>query len=843
MAKAKKTSPLRERSSGGLFSSLSPLTQDLLCIGFLYVLTLILFRSIVFNNMAFSTANDTANAVTYAKVGDEIMEKEGVDAIWMPNFFSGMPTFGNVHYIPHDVSYVQKAAVAVLKLFYLNSTWGWFPVYYLFCGLFTFLLLRVWKLSRVAALFGAIVFMMSPYGIGLAAEGHGSKLMALSYLPLVFLLTNVVFERRDILSFGLLSAAIGTLLLTNHMQIVYYIFMVLGFYLLYHIVRDFKENKRLIPTKTLLLAGAIALGLCISSYVYLSVYEYAQYSIRGGGTTGAKGGLTWEYATNWSFHPQEILTFFIPSFFGFSSQYIYNWQGQQIPLPLYWGTMPFNTATVYFGIMPIVLAIVAFIYKRNTKVLFFALMTLLVLMISFGKHFGLFYELLFNTLPFFDKFRAPAMILHLVAFTFAVMGAFGLHFLLEEITKDFNAAKFKKGLYIAFGVIGSILVLGVLMKSSLFELFGFTFVREGETYGAQTAQILQEFKRIRFELLWKDYIKFALLTGAAGGVIILYLTKKISSAVFSTLIIGIAVVDLFIIDAKFIDPKPHRDIEQNLLPTPTISFLKQQEGLFRVFPLGDEYNNGLYGYHGLHSVGGYSPAKLKIYQTLVDSCFYQGSDPGFPLNKNVVNMLNARYLVANGQLPPPYRFVNADEANRLYTFENPGTLARAFFVWDTRLAANDTEVFRTLNNAGFDPGKTAILQSPLNASLGSPDTNATVSVTRYESRKITLKTITATQALLVLSEIYYPAGWSAYIDGVEAAIHRTNYVLRSVVVPPGSHEVEFRFDPLYYELGWTLSNSAWGVVLVCVILGMWRTPSIRKRIGQRTSGKAGETTG
>lgn len=838
MAKTKKTSAHRERTSAGPFSSLSPFTQDLLCIGFLYVLTLILFRGIVFNDMAFSTSGDTANAVTYAKVGDEIMEKEGVDALWMPNFFSGMPTFGNVHYLPHDVSYLQKGVVAVLKLFYLNSKWGWFPVYYLFCGIFTFLLLRVWSLSRVAALFGAIVFMMSPYGIGLAAEGHGSKLMALSYLPLVFLLTNLVFERRDILSFGLLSAAIGTLLLTNHMQIVYYIFMVLGFYLLYHIARDFRENKLLIPKKTLLFAGAIVIGLCISSYIYLSVYEYAQYSIRGGGTTGTKGGLTWDYATNWSFHPEEILTFLIPSFFGFSSNYVHNWQGQQIPLPLYWGTMPFNTSTVYFGIMPIVLAIVALVYKRNKKVLFFGLMTVLVLMISFGKHFGLFYELLFNTLPFFDKFRAPAMILHFVAFTFAVMGAFGLHFLLEELTKDFDAAKFKKGLFVALGVIGGILVLGWMMKSSLFELFGFTFVREGENYGAQTPQILEEFKRIRFEILWKDYIKFTLLTGSAAGAIILYLNKKISPALFSTLVIGILVVDLFIMDAKFIEPKPDRGIEQNLQPTPTISFLKQQQGLFRVFPLGEHYGDGLYGYHGLHSVGGYSPAKLKIYQTLVDSCFYQGPDPTFQLNKSIVDMLNARYVVANGQLPPPYRLVNADEPSKTYTFENPGALQRAFFVWDARAAANDTEVFRTLNSASFDPGRTAILHKPLTESLGVPDSGATVAITRYESRRITLKATTASQGLLVLSEIYYPAGWRAYIDGTETVIHRTNYILRSVIVPSGSHEIEFRFEPVYYEIGWSLSHGAWGIVMVCVLIGLWRTPSIRSRLGQKEGSEA-----
>lgn len=826
MAKAKKAPAHRDQQKPSLFSNLSPLQQDLLCIGLLYLITLILFRGIVFEDKAFSTGGDTMNALTYAKVGDDIKKAEGEDPLWMPNFFSGMPTFGNVHYIPHDVSYVQAAMVTVLKLFYLNGKWSWFPVYYLFCGVFTFLLLRVWNLSRIAALLGAITFMLSPYGIGLAAEGHGSKLMALSYLPLVFLLTHVVFERRDILSFGLLSAAIGTLLLTNHMQIVYYVFIVLGLYLVYHVVRDFKENKLLIPKKTLLFVGALAVGLCISSYIYLSVYEYAQYSIRGGGTEGAKGGLTWDYATNWSFHPQELLTLLIPSFFGFSSQYLYNWQGQLLALPLYWGTMPFNTSSVYIGIVPLLLAIVALIYRRNAKTLFFALLSVVVLLMSFGKHFAIFYELLFTTLPFFNKFRAPAMILHLLAFSVAVLGAFGFQVLMEG--KEFNSAKLKKGLLVTLGVIGGVFVLGLVMRSSLFELFGFTFTREDENFGAQA---MAQLKAIRFEVLWNDMVKFVLLSAAVIGGIIFYLNGRLRIAGLSGLLIGILLVDLFIIDSKFIDPKPHAELEQSFQPDATVQFLKQQPGLFRIFPLGDLYGETAYAYHGLQSVGGYSPAKLKIYQTLVDSCFYRGPDPAFPLNMNVVNMLNAKYLVAQGQLPAD-RFVQrfVDPSGRVFTYENPAALPRAWFVQKALVAGTDSEVFALLNSRDFNPATTAILQKSPAQPIQSPGSDASVTVTEYKSRTIKLQATTSSPALMVLSEIYYPAGWKAFVDGTETEIYRTNSILRSIVVPAGTHEIVFRFDPAMYELGWDLTHAGWAVAAVCILIGLWRTPAVRERL-------------
>jgi hypothetical protein len=812
-------------------SSMSPFKRDLLCIGVLYLVTLVLFRGIIFEDKAFSNAGDTANALTWAKVGDDIKKNEGVDPLWMPNFFSGMPTFGNVHYVPHNVSYLQQIVVTVLDFFYLHRKWSWLIVYYFLSGLFTFMLLRTWKLPHVAALFGALTFMLSPYAIGLAAEGHGSKLMALSYLPLVVLLASLVFERRDVLSFGLFSAAIGTLLLTNHMQIVYYVFITLGVYVFYHIVSDWRQNKLLIPKKAALFIGALAIGVSISAYIYLSVYEYAQFSIRGGGTAGATGGLTWDYATNWSFHPQEMLTFLIPSFFGFSSQYMYTLQGQTQPLPLYWGTMPFNTSTVYFGVVPLLLGMLALIYKRNTKTLFFAILAGVALLMSFGKHFSPLYELLFNVLPFFNKFRAPVMILHLVAFVFAVLSAFGLSFLLEELGKDFNADKLKKGLFSVLGALGVILVLGFLMKSSLVELFGFTFSGPEETYEPKTMQFLKD---IRWEVLWKDYVKLVALAGAAIGAIVLYVNKNITASAFSAIIIGILLIDLFIIDAKYIDPKPRADLE-GMPSNATVEFLKQQPGVFRVFPLGELYQfETSFQYFGLHSVGGYSPAKLKIYQTVVDSCFYSGPDPSFPLNMNVVNMLNAKYLVANGQLPPEkFKLVNTDEAKRLLTYENADALPRAWFVDTISVVQKSEDALQQLNSPGFDPAATAILEKPLNEFIGSPDSAWSVSIAEYKSREIRLKTRTTATGLLVLSEIYYPAGWNAYVDGNPTEIYRTNYILRSVVVPSGSHEVVFKFEPKFYEIGYVVSNAGWVVALGCVVVGLWRMPALRSRLWRR----------
>ena len=811
------------------------MTRDVLCVLFLYIVTLVLFRSIVFENAAFASEGDTAAALSYAHAGNAIKQAEGVDVVWMPYFFSGMPTFGNVAFVPHDVSYAQKVVVAVLHLLYLNSKWSWYVVYYLFCGVFMFLLARTWKLPRIAALFAALTFMLSPYGVGLAAEGHGSKLMALSYLPLVFLLTHLLFERRDLLSFGLLSAAVGTLMLTNHMQIVYYAFMVIGLYLLYHIILDFKQDKLLAAQKTALFLGALVIGFCISSYIYLSVYEYSTFSIRGGGTVGSKGGLAYDYATNWSMNPWELLTLLVPSFFGFSSKYVGTFLGQVQELPLYWGTMPWNTSSVYVGVVPLLLSAVALALRRNRTTIFFAAVSVIVLLMSLGKHFSLFYSLLFNYLPFFNKFRAPSMIMHLITFTAAFLGAYGLAYVLQSTEEkregDFQTAK-KTVLYIAVGFVAF-----PLLAYGLYAAFaGPMFLREGELqeyvqqYGQRGREFIDQIKQFRSDLLWNDYMKFVILTGAAFGAMWLFLQKKIQTGLFSTIILGTLLIDLFILDTKFINPRPSSAVEEHFQPDATIRYLKEQPGLFRVFPLGpDLFMDNSYAYNGLQSIGGYSPAKLKIYQTMIDSCLYRGPDPRFPLNMSIVDMLNARYLIAQGRLPEDrFELVNTDQTKKLLTYRNPHSLPRAFFVSNVVVAQNQSQVFTTLNLASFDPAVTAVLEKSLPHEFTRPDSSF-ANVVEYKSRAISIKAYTSSPSLLVLSEVYYPGGWKAHIDGQETEIFKTNYVLRSVFVPAGQHDIVFTFEPRFYEAGWLLSNGAWFVSVLCILLGLWRVPAVRAR--------------
>ena len=821
--------PQQKKTPGGpsVFESMSPTTIDALCLVFLYAVTVILFRAIIFNNASFEAGGDTAAALSYAHAGIELQKSEGSDVLWMPYFFSGMPTFGNVAFVPRNVNYIQTYAQEIVNLLYLNGRWTWYIVYFLVGGISMFFLVRRQQMSRAAALLAALTFMLSPFAMGLPTEGHGSKLMAVSYLPLVFLLTQMLFEKRSALSFGLLTAALGTLLLTNHMQIVYYEFIILGLYLLFTIVTDVRTDRAGVVTKTGLLVAALLIAFAISSYIYLSVYEYAQFSMRGGGTAGSTGGLAYDYATNWSFSIWEAIVFLIPGFYGIG--------GAQNPY--YWGHVePWNNSNFYVGLIPIILTVFALRYRRTRLAIFMSVVTIVVLLISLGRNLPYIYEAMFAVLPFFNKFRAPLMILHMLPFTLGILGAIGLDAVISIAGDDKEASRLIKPLMIIAGTAAGLWLISLFLKDQLQQsLSAMMFLRDGEAaqlqqqYGARASSAVTQIKAIRFDIFWKDYTKFLFLTAASVGVIALFFRKKFGEFAFTTLVVGIALADLWIIDAKHIEPHPANAAEQTFQMDPTIRYLKEQPGLFRVFPLGQSlFSDNTFAYFGLQSLGGYSPAKLKIYQTMIDSCLYHGPDPSFPLNMAVVNMLNTRYIIAQGRLPEEkFTPVNIDQQKREITYSNPGALPRAFFVRDVVIAHDDHDVFSAMNSASFDPSKTAVLYKDLPQSIAQSD-SPRADLTEFAARRIAFKSHSGGAGLLVLSEIYYPAGWKAFIDGTETEIFRTNYILRSVLVPAGDHEVVFSFDPPLYAIGWTLSNIGWGLAAIFIIVGVFRLPLFRR---------------
>ncbi len=778
--------------------------SDLVAILILYLLTIFLFRGIIFDNAVFSTGGDTVAAQSWSHAGNMLEEKEHTAVLWMPYVFSGMPAFGSLGYVSINIDFLGTFLRFILGLLFFGGTMSWMVQAYFFGGVCTYLFLRSLKLSEAASAIGALIFMFNPIAIGFAEAGHGSKLLALSYLPAVMLAVKKLFDRRSLLMFGLFAAVVGTIFLTNHVQMVYYVFMVAGCYWLWHVLTNVKSDFKLVAKQSGLFWAGIAVGFCIAAFVYLTVYQYSQYSIRGGGEAGVGGGgLAYDYATNWSFHPLEILTFFIPSFFGFQT-------------PYYWGWMPWTETTNYFGVLPIILSIIALVYKRNKTTIFFLLISILVLFMSFGRFFAPFYDLLFNYLPFFNKFRAPVMILVLLPFFTGVLSAYGLTFLLSLHDKDskVDSKKLQKYLLITMGILIAIVAIVALAGNGLFDSLGM-FIKEGDVR-EYDAQQLSQLKEMRLDLLGKDTIKFLIVSAAILGSIIMYIRKAILGKVLIGILGLVFIINIFIIDSRYIDPKPNTESSAVFQPSQTIQFLQRDTTQFRVLPLDQRMlDNNSWMYHQIQNVGGYSPAKLKIYKEFLDSCFYKKA-----LSMSILNMLDIKYLVVPGRLPEEgmFKLVNVDEGQRWLTYENTKVLSRAFFVDSVILLKDKNRIFDMLTDDRFNSGKEAIVEE-LPQDVPQKSDSTSVNVIYHHSQEFSYKVYTRQRALLVFSEVYYPAGWKATIDGNEVPIFKTDYILRSVVVPPGEHIVTMKFDPQVVAATYKISLAAWGFVLLCIVVG------------------------
>jgi hypothetical protein len=828
------------------FDNLSSVKKDIFCMIVLFALLYILFFKIITSNMMFADSGDTASAHSWDKAMEHIKTTEKVDPFWIPYIFSGLPV-ASAMIFPRDLNYAEIILQFIGKPLFFGGEMSWFILHYFLMGVFTYFLARQLKFSHLPSLFAAITMMLNPYAIGLAQSGHGTKMMTLTFVPLVFLLAVSLFQRRNILSLGLLGAATGTMLLNKHPQIAFYGLLLIGIYFLYESILDIKTQPVIVAKKFALFVAAMAIGFAIFTYQYFPTEQYKPYSIRG--------SLTYEYATSWSNHPLEMLTFIHPSFFGFSNSYVTEWQGAEQALPLYWGWMPFVEGPVYVGIIPALLMVFAFIYKRNRLTWFLAIFTVFILFLSFGNHLGVIYNLFFEYVPYFNSLRAPAMILSLVSLTCGLIAAFGVSFIMDlyQRSKEIDLEKFNKKILLWIAIIGAAIVITLVGKSFLQSfLSDFMFSKEGEMqqfvqqYGQQSAlQINAMFKEKRFDIFWGDMIKMFVLSGALLGLIYFYVKGRKSPTLVAAGMILLVTIDLMVVDVKFVNPRPRTALEEPQADA-TVQYLNNDSSIYRIFPLGrdqsqqDLFQNNSFMYHNISSIGGYSPAKIRIYQDLIESVLYNGADPQFPINMNIVNMLNVKYLVAPAQLPADkFQMVNFDQTKKMLTYLNPGCLPRAWFVDTTIVASSKNEVFVHLNSPEWNPSTTAILET-VPSSVPSKSDSTNVFNIQSQSQKLSMKVFTTKDALLVVSEIYYPPGWKAFIDGNPTEIYKTNYVLRSLVVPAGEHTVEFRFDASIYETGLSITNAGWAVSLLLALAGLPQIPVVRKRIGLKLKGQSVE---
>jgi len=762
-------------------------------VGVIVILALIVFRRVLFGGEILAGVDVLAGAAIFEDYASEQMSA-GHLPLWNPFMFSGMPFFENTTWNAAVYpSYWLKTALEAIpgvtlpRLFFL-------VLHYLLAGIGMFFFLRSRRVGHGGALTGAVAFMLSPHLVGLATIGHGGKVLTMAYMPLVLLAAFRLLETGQRRWIAILGLAGGLQFLARHVQVSYYTWLAVAVLLVFYITtsRRDREPWPRIGARTGGLVVAAVLAAALAAVLLLPLREYTPFSTR----VMSGGGMGFENATMWSFHPREILTFLVPSLFGLANE-------------TYWGTMPFQQVTHAVGYVVLSLAAIAVVRKRDRDVRFLTILFCLGLFMSFGRHIGPVYRVIYNVLPGFNRFRVPALALLVSQFSAAALAGHGASVLLGETGDEKKPwTRWIVGTVVVGAAIGAAVLL---FRSGLAQTA--TNALLARHPGAPPAQ-LREIAARAVRFAGRDggiLIAFACATGVA---IFAAATRKLPRVVTTTLLVGLVLWEVSILNARFMEPERMRPLSSYYPATPAVKYLQRQPGVFRVAPVDETFSSNSWMYHRIESVGGYHPAKLKVYNDLLT-----GIGMG---NLKLLAMLNAAYIVTPQDFDHP-----AFEPVAPGVYRNLAVLPRAFLVGEVKEHSAPGLTLREYENENFDPSRYANIVGTLPGPVESTEGSA-VSIVSHEPERIEVQAEIARPCLLVFSEVYYPRGWKALVDGEETTIYRTNYAFRSVYLEAGQHTVVMTYESAALRSGLLVT-----VLAAALIAALWAVPSRRSAGGRR----------
>ena len=547
-AKKKKSITLVNKKERQPFT-ISNRIQDVIFLSIIMVLLLVVLKPFVFDRLS----PQGVDVVASLGSGHQIVEYQketGERALWNPNIFAGMPTY-------HRLSPAAYSFDTLLN--FLSRFFNRIFIYYFFAAISFYALLRYLKMTPFIAFAGTLLYILMPHYKPLYLEGHWTKFKALMFLPSIFLAFKYFLNTRTLLAAALFSLAFGLQIRTQHYQIFFYTALLIFAVGVTPFLKDLLQKKYMrFGKSTVLLISGIILAITMSAQPLFLAKEYLPYSKRGKTTidvkdrpgsnknVGKADGVSMQYATQWSTHPSELVTWLVPRFYGGMSAEKY--QGDAVPqakgqmIPGYWGHMPFTQSYEYMGAITLLLALIGlFVYRKELWVQSMALFAVFLIFLSFGRHFESFYSLFFNYVPFFNKFRAPMMSVTVTFFIVSFLAAYGLRYLSGLVVEKNSLKEFKTIYYL----LGGFFLFGIIIWLAG---QGFSFEKlSGERYQGQTLELI---KQIRMEYFNADIQRYLLIILLAGGGIVAFLMKKINFTVLAIALIIISVVDLLNIQGR-----------------------------------------------------------------------------------------------------------------------------------------------------------------------------------------------------------------------------------------------------------------------------------------------------
>lgn len=733
---------------------------------------------------------DIVNFIGMSQELKEFRAETGEEALWTNRMFSGMPAYQISYNTPSNLTHYAD------KVMSFNFPRQASFVLLAFIGFY--ILLITMGISPAFAIVGALGYGLTTYLFIIIEAGHNTKAHAMAYVAPVIAGVLLAYKGKFLKGAALTSLFLALQFKANHVQISYYLLMMLILLAVFEFASAYKRDElKQFFKATLFLLFAAVLGIGSNIEKLWSTIDYGKYSTRSqseltidGDQENKTSGLNKDYATSWSYGKMETFNLMIPNFMGGASgspltkdsetykvlkkRNVPNAKNVIKRMPTYWGAQPFTSGPVYIGaIMCFLFVLGAFLVKGKLKWWLLSC-TLLSFTLAWGNNMMWLTDFFLEYVPGYNKFRTVSMILVIAELTIPLLGFVAIKQIIEN---KFENQELIKSLKYSIGITAGLCLLFAFVGSSLFN-----FSSAADT---QYPDFLVSALEVdRASLMRSDSLRSLVFILLAACSIYLYHLKKIKLMPFAILLGVLVLADMLPVNNRYLNSEDF--VKAKKMDTPfqktaaDIEILKDKELNFRVYNTTERIDAGARTSYFHNNLGGYHGAKLKRYQELIDMQIAKG-------NSSVIDMLNTKYIIRKSS------------SGAMLALKNPSQLGAAWFVSSAKVVNNADDEMTALST--FNPSSEVLIDKRYNLEERTYNATGSINLSSYKPNHLVYDVTAEDESFAVFSEIFYDKGWNAYVDGVLKDHYRVNYVLRGMPLPKGAYSVEFKFEPQSVALG------------------------------------------
>ena len=628
---------------------------------------------------------DMINSAGMSKEIQDYRKSHSDEPLWTNSMFGGMPAYQIA------INYPSNLIKPITNFFIKIATSSGSIIFICFLGFY--MLLIVLGVNSYLSIIGALAFGFSSYLFIIIEAGHVTKGFAIAYMAPVIAGILLTYKGKYLLGAGLTSLALALEISANHLQITYYLSLII----LILIIIEFKsaikrgELRRFFTASTFLfLAAALAVGPNITNL--WATYEYGNYTTRGKSElsddrNNKTNELDKDYATQWSYGISESFTLMVPDFMGGESGAIKNNNKNSLKkadsqyrqyigeMDSYWGEQPFTSGPVYAGAFICFLFVLGLFIVDNSLKWWLLSATLLSLTLSWGKNMFWLTEWFLDYVPGYNKFRTVSMILVIAEFAIPLLAVLTL----KTIADNPAIIKIKrKAFYLSLAFTAGLCLLLLIMpemSSSFFKTGEYNDIvntlKQNNLGDNQVAVFMDGIASARKSIFQSDLLRSLIIILIGASLTYLYGLKKFKPNIFYASIGILIISDMWNVDKRYLNDEsyvPKKAMERPFQPSVADNYILQDHFPgYRVLNLSvSTFNDASTSYFN-KSIGGYHGAKLKRYQELID---YQingnirnivnslNTLPSITAvdsmlaNQSTLNMLNTKYIIYNSNGAP-----------------------------------------------------------------------------------------------------------------------------------------------------------------------------------------------